>query len=155
MGIRLQEILAPDSLIAQDVLEQTEMIFQDVRKKAMKAYIKYKAYYDKKANAPKLKQSDYIYVLQPKANQRGSKNFFTDFRWIVPHIIEKVLPNNNSLVRKIGTNETQVIHRMRLRQFTPRQLMPDIKITPREWKPDPDVIIEHDDLYAKAWECEY
>ena len=54
IGIRPQKILSPDSQVAQDVLEQTEMIFQDVRKNAMQAYIKYKAHYDKKANASKL-----------------------------------------------------------------------------------------------------
>ena len=43
---------------------------------------------------------------------------------------------------------------MRLRQFTPRQLIPDIPITPPEWQPDPEVVIKHDDLYARAWECE-
>ena len=43
MGIRPQKIPSPDSQIAQDVLQQTEMIFQDVRRNAMKAYIKYKA----------------------------------------------------------------------------------------------------------------
>ena len=49
MGIRPQKVPSPDSEIAQDVLEQTEMIFQDVRRNAMQAYIKYKAYYDKKS----------------------------------------------------------------------------------------------------------
>ena len=44
---------------------------------------------------------------------------------------------------------------MRLRQFTPRQPIPDTKVTPGEWQPDPEVIIKHDDLYARAWECEY
>ena len=58
MGIRPQKILSPDWKIAQDVLEQTEILFQDVRKNAMRAYIKYKAYYDKKANASKLNQAD-------------------------------------------------------------------------------------------------
>ena len=43
MGIRPQKILPPDSQIAQEVLEQTETIFRDVRKNAMQAYIKYKA----------------------------------------------------------------------------------------------------------------
>ena len=68
MGIRPQKIPSPDSQIAQDVLEQTETIFQDVRKNAMQAYIKCKAYYDKKANASKLKQADYVFILQPKAD---------------------------------------------------------------------------------------
>ena len=44
---------------------------------------------------------------------------------------------------------------MRLRQFTPRQPIPDTPVTPPEWQPDPEVIIKHDDLYARAWECEY
>ena len=44
---------------------------------------------------------------------------------------------------------------MRLRQFTPRQPIPDIPITPREWQPEPEVVIKHDGLYARAWEREY
>ena len=44
---------------------------------------------------------------------------------------------------------------MRLRQLTPRQPIPDVQTTPREWQPDPEVITNHDDLYARAWECEY
>ena len=135
------------------MLEQTETIFQEVSKNATQAYIKDKAYYEKKTNASKLKQAGYVYILQPKANHQGSKIPFPDFWLIGPYIIENVLPNNNYLVRKIGTNKTQILHRMRLRPFTPRQPIPDIPITPREWQPDPEVVIKHDDLYARAWEC--
>ena len=131
------------------------MIHQDVRKNTMQAYIKYKAYYDKNANASKLKEADYVYILQPKADHQGSKIPFTEFRWIGPYIVEKVLPNNNYLVRKIGTDKTQVLHRMRMRQFTPRQPPADIRVNPHEYKPDPEVSINHDDLYARAWEHLY
>ena len=62
MGIRPQKIPPLDSQIAHEVLEQTETIFQDVRKNAMQAYIKYKAYYDRKANASKLKQANYVLI---------------------------------------------------------------------------------------------
>ena len=155
MGIRPQKVYSPDSQIAQDVLEQTELIFQDVRKNAMQAFVKYKAYYDKKANASKLKQADYVHILQPKTDHQGSKNHFTDFWWIGPYITEKVLPDNNYLVRKIGINRTQILCRMRLRQFTSRQPIPDIPVTPCEWQPDPEIINKHHHLYARAWECEY
>ena len=121
----------------------------------MQAYIKNKAYYDKKSNASNPKQAHYTYISQPKANHQGSKIPFTNFRWLGQYIIEKVLPNNTCLVRKIGTNKTQNLHRKRLRQITPRQPIPDIPTTSREWQPDPEVTIEHDDLYAKALECEY
>ena len=66
-----------------------------------------------------------------------------------------VLPNNNYLVRKISTNKTQVLHRMQMRQCTPRQPPADIRITPQEWKPDPEVSLKHYDLYARSWECDY
>ena len=131
------------------------MIHQDVRKNIMQAYIKYKTYYGKKANASKLKEAGYVYILQPKADHQGSKIPFTELRWIGPYIIEKVLPNNNYLVRKIGTNRTQVLHRMRMRQFTPRQPSADITVKPQEYKSDPEVSLNHDDLYARAWEYDF
>ena len=115
LGIRPQKSPARDAEIGEDVLEQTETIFQDVRRNAMQAYIKYNAYYDRKTIATKLKQSDYVYILQPKADHQGSKIPFTDFRWIGPFNVEKILPNNNYVVRKIGTNKTQILHKMRLR----------------------------------------
>ena len=155
LGIRPQHQPICTSQIAQDILEQTEMIHQDVRKNTMQAYIKYKAYYDKKANASKLTEADYVYILQPKADHQGSKIPFTEVRWVGPYIIEKALPNNNYLVRKNGTNKTQVLHRMRMRQFTPHQPPADITVKPQEYKADPEVSLNHDDLYARAWEYDF
>ena len=109
----------------------------------------------KKTIASQLKQADHVYILQPKADYQGSKIPFTDFRRMGSYITEKLLPNNNWSVSKIGTNKSQILHRLRLRQFTPGQPIPVIPITPREWQPDPENIIKHDDLYARAWECEY
>ena len=152
LGICSQQPPIPTSQIAQDVLDQTEMIHQDVRKNTMQAYIKFNAYYDKKANASKLKEAEYVYVLQPEADRQGSKIPFTEFRWIGPYVLEKVLPNNNYLIRKIGTHKTQVLRWMRMRQFTPRQLPADIRVKPQEYIPDPEVSLNHDDLYARAWE---
>ena len=80
LRIRPQQQPIPTSRIAQEVLEQTEMIHQDVRKNTMQAYFKYKAYFDKKANASNLKEADYVYILQPKADHQGCKNPFTEFR---------------------------------------------------------------------------
>ena len=60
LGIRPQQQPIPTSQIAQDFLDLTGMIHQVVRKKAMQAYIKYKAYYDKNANTSKLKEAYYV-----------------------------------------------------------------------------------------------
>ena len=155
LGTRPQQQPIPTSQIAQEVLEQTEMIHQDVRENTMQPYIKYKDYYDKKANASKVTEADYVCILRPKPDHLGSKIPFTELRWIVPYIIEKVLPNNKYLVRKIGTNKTQVLHRMRMRHFTPRQPPADITVKPQEYKSDPEMSLQYEDLYARASEYDY
>ena len=155
MGIRPQRIPTPNSQIAENVLKQTEMIFQDAQKNTMQFYIKYKAYYDKKADASKLKEPQYVYVLQREADHQGSKIPFTGLRWIGPYIVEKALPNNNYLVQKLGTNKTQVLLRMRLPFFSPKQPIPDVQTKSNEWKPDPEVILKHEDLYGRACESEH
>ena len=150
IGNSSQQAPIPTSPIAQDVLDQTRMIYQDVRKNAMLAYIKYKAYYDKKANASKLKEAQYAYVLQSKADYQRSRIPFKKVGSLSPYVFEEVLAKNIYLVRKIGTNKTPVPHRMRMRPFTPGQPPADIRITPQDWKPDPEVSLKHDDLYARA-----
>ena len=49
----------------------------------------------------------------------------------------------------------QVLCRMGMRQFAPRQPPADIRIKPLEYKPDLDVSLKHDHLYARAWEYDY
>ena len=48
-----------------------------------------------------------------------------------------------------------MLHRMRSRQFTSRQTLPDVQIAHQERKSDPEMIIKHDDLYARTWKCDY
>ena len=70
-------------------------------------------------------------------------------------MIENVLTNNIYLVRKIITYKTLELHRMQLPQFTHRKHFPNIQTMLQEGKFDPEVSIEHDDLYARAWQCNY
>ena len=44
---------------------------------------------------------------------------------------------------------------MRIRQFTCRQPPAGIPIKPQEYNSDPEVSLNHDDLYARAWEYDY
>ena len=85
LGIRPQQAPIPTSWKARDVLDQTQMIYQDVSRNAVQANIRHKACYDKKAKASKLKEADYVYVLQIKADLQGSKIPFREFCWIFPY----------------------------------------------------------------------
>ena len=120
----------------------------------MQVFIEFKAYSNEKTNASKPKQLQYVYVSQLKTDYQATKSSLTKVRWIRHYVIEIVLPNNIYLGRKIGIKRTQVLHQMWLRHFTPRQHIPHILITQRKWRPDPEVISKHEDLCARARECE-
>ena len=77
----------------------------------MQSYIKYKEFYDRKAKSAPLKENEYCFVLQPKADHQGLKIPFRDYRWVGPFIVQKALPNENYIVRRINTNKTQILHR--------------------------------------------
>ena len=42
-----------------------------------------------------------------------------------------------------------------MRQFAPRQPPVDIRVKPQDYKADPEMSLNHDDLYARAWEYDY
>ena len=113
----------------------------------MQSYIKYKRYYDKKAKASPLKEKDYCFILQPKADHQGSKIPFHDFRWIGPYVVEKVLPNNNYIVRKLNTNKTKILHRIRLRKYNPKNLL-KIIIQKHNGKPT-TILLSHRMIYIQ------
>ena len=54
------------------------------------------------------------------------------------------------MVRISGADRTQVLLRKGLRPFTPGEPIPDVQTTSRKWKPDPEVLSEDDDMYARA-----
>ena len=131
------------------------MILQDVRRNEKQTHIKYKAYYDKKTHASKLKQRDYVYVLQSKADHQGSEISFTYFHWFGSYIVERPLSNINCLVCKNGTGRTQILHRMRIRSLISGKPKLDVQTTSQEWTHDPEVVLKDDDLYARAVESDF
>ena len=64
----------------------------------------------------------------------------------------KTLPNNNYLICKLQTNTTQILHRIRLKPCPTKDRLPDIQVQFKEFQPDDEVEILHDDLYALAWQ---
>ena len=124
----------------------------------MQSYIKYKEYYDRKAKAAPLKENEYCFVLQPKADHHGSKIPFRDSRWVGPFIVQKVLPNENYIMRRFDTNKTQILHRIRLKKFVPNNPLeaPIIrKFREQRLEPDEEIVIPQDDLYTITWETNF
>ena len=121
----------------------------------MQTYVRHKHYYDKKASANPLVANDYCYALHRKSHSQSTKLPFRDYLCTGPYIVGKTLPKNNYLIRKLRTNLTQILHRIRLRPFTSSHKLPDFSIPPKGFQQDSEVAIQHADLYAIAWQENY
>ena len=120
----------------------------------MQSYLDYKDYYDRKTKAEPMKENDFCFSLQPKADHQDTKNSFRDYRWGGPYIVQKASPNNNYFVRKIKTNKAQILHRIRLENFVPNKPLTDTYRN-EELQPDEDTKIPQDDLYTLTWEADF
>ena len=154
LGLRFSPNITPTTDFAEELLQRTKILYDKTKKNVKQSYIKYKRYYDKKAKAPPSKEKDYCFILQPKADHQGSKIPFRDFRWIGPYLLEKVLPNNNYIVRKLNTNKAQILHRIRLRKYNPEK-PPEDNYQEAKWQIDDNIVVPQDDLYTIAWEAEF
>ena len=48
----------------------------------------------------------------PIADSQGSKISIREYRWIGPFVVQKVLSNDNYIVRRFNTNKTQILNRI-------------------------------------------
>ena len=58
-------------------------------------------------------------------------------------------------MRRLGTNKTQLLHRIRLRKFTPQAPLADIFVRETDWQKDDQMTIANDDLYAQSWNTNF
>ena len=140
-----------------------EILQQDIRYRhylnnldriVLKDEIVTRKYYDRKAKAAPLKENDYCFVLQPKADSQASKIPFREYRWIGPFVVQTVLSNDNYIVRRLNTNKTQILHRIRLKKFVPNAPLED-KYEGEKLQPDNEIVIPQDDLYSISWEVDF
>ena len=65
-----------------------------------------------------------------------------------------MLPNENYIVRRINTNKTQILHRIRLKEFIPNQPLED-NFREQRLQPDDEIVIPQDELYILTWETDF
>ena len=154
LGLNPNPKILPTTDFAEELQRRTQILIDKTKKNIMQSYLKYKEYYDRKAKAAPLQQGDYCFILQTLADHQGSKIPFREFRWIGPYVIEKVLPNENYIVRKLSSNKTQILHRIRLRKYTPNKELRDVR-PEGNLQADDEIVIPQDDLYIISWETEF
>ena len=154
LGNNPNERISPTTETAEEIQNRTKILIDKTKQNIMQSYIKYKEYYDRKAKAAPLKENEYCFVLQPKADNQGSKIPFRDYRWVGPFVVKKVLPNENYIVRRINTNKTRILHRIRLKKFVPNQPLED-SFREQRLQPDEEIVIPQDNLYIITWKTDF
>ena len=66
-----------------------------------------------------------------------------------------MLPNKNYIVRRPRTNKTQLLHRIRLRKFTPQAPLADTFVRETDWQKNDQMPITNGDLYAQSWNTNF
>ena len=154
LGLQFDPNVAPTADFAEELHRRTKILYDKTQKNVMQSYIKYKSYDNKNARSSSLKEKNYCFILEPKADHQRSKIPFRDFRRIGTYLVEKVLPNNNYIVRKLNTNKTQILHRIHLRKCNAEKL-PEDYYQEAQRQIDDNTVVPQDDLYTLAWEPEF
>ena len=119
----------------QDAMQEK---FAANKSRLINSYHKYRKYYDQKAEANPLKLHEYCLVLNPKLTNQNDFASKSMQVWLPLYRVEKVLTNSNYLIRKVGTQFTQCVHRIRLRPYMPLETPIDLEnIDPTQFVPDP------------------
>ena len=71
-----------------------------------------------------------------------------------PFITQKILPNENYIVRRLNTNKTQILHCIRPKKFVPNQPIED-NFREDQLQQDAEIVIPQDDLYTITWETNF
>ena len=154
LGNNPNDQITPTTEFAKEVRNRTKLLIDKTKQNIMQSHIKNKEHYDRKAKAVPLKENDYCFVLQPKADHQGSKIPFRDYRWVGPFIVQKILPNENYIIRRLNTKTTQIMHRIRLKNIVPNQPL-QVNFQEQRLQQDEEIVIPQDDFYKITWETNF
>ena len=145
----------PQFQTTQQIQNKMKELYKQQKQNLMDTYVRHKKYYDRKAQAHPLKIHSYCLLLNPKLDtQKQQMNKMQD-KWLALYRVEKKLTNENYLVREVGTHHTQLVHRIRLRSYSPRFIIKDLDhIDKDKFIPDPRFPDEYREpqIFDKAYE---
>ena len=119
---------SPNSEYVVAIQDAMNKKFSETKFKLTEMYNKYRTYYDCKAEDKPLALFSYCLLLNPKLMTQSGSSSKSLSIWLPLYRIEKILTNSNYIIRKVGTNYTQYVHRIRLRPVTPQGGIDDLTV---------------------------
>ena len=130
--------LPRNAIDTQSLVDNLNSKFKETHANIIKAFHKYKAHYDRKAQASPLKVNDFAFLLNPKITSQSETLPFNAFKWEGPYKVVKVLSHSDYIIRNVGTFKAQCVYRMRLRPFVPLDHIEDVIDDANRHYSDPD-----------------
>ena len=145
----------PQTEVAEEVQRRIVLLHDQTKKNIMQSYLKYKAYYDRKAKASPLTTEDYCFILNPKADTQAKPRRypFVNFVGLVPIKLKKSYSTIIILFAD-WAQKTQLLHRIRLRKYTPQAPLAENFVRETDWQKE-DTLVSQDDFYAHAWDSNF
>ena len=125
-----------------EVQGKMSTLFGQIKEALLKSFNNYRDYYDRKAKAVPLKVAEYCLLLSPKPSNEHEKISNMQCKWMVLYKVEKVLTRSNYLIRKVGTNHTQIVHGGRLKPIKPQYTVQDIEVKDENIVAVPEILRE-------------
>ena len=98
-------------------------------------------------------------LLNPQISNQLEKIGKLECKWTGIYRIEKVLTRSDYLIRRVNTNFTQIVHRVRLKPFKPQYKVKDIEvIDDKKFCEDelvPDMVKEPQRFYSQIEQIVY
>ena len=117
----------PEFQTTQQIQDKLRELHKQQKHNIIERYILYKHYYDAQAQAHPLKEHSYCLLLNPKLDTQKQSMHKMLPKWLALYRVEQKLSNENYLIREVGTNHTQIVHRIRLRSYSPRHTIHDLQ----------------------------
>ena len=102
--------------------------FSETKFKLTEMYNTYRAYFEWTAEPKPLTLFSYCLLLNPKLMTQSDFASKSLPIWLPLYCIEKISTNSHYIIRKVGTNYTQCVHRIRLRPVTPQGCIDDLTV---------------------------
>ena len=128
----------PQFETTRQLQERMRHLYKHQKQNIIENYLKYKTYYDGKAQAFPLELKRYCLLLNPKLDSQKQTMNKMEPKWLALYRVEKQINHENYLVREVGTHHTQIVHRIRLREYSPKHRINDLEnVDPAKFVPDP------------------
>ena len=125
---RMIERFSPNSEYVFALQDAMNKKFSETKEELTTMYNKYRTYYDNKAEAKPLALFSYCLLLNPRLMTQSDFVSKSLPIWLPLYRVEKILTNSNYIIRKVGMNYTQCVHRIRLRPVDPQGRVDDLRV---------------------------